>query len=673
VRVRNHLEYVLLVRKLEFDWKSLLFELSEPLRAEVALQRCKSFFLNPKFMDVLGGGGVPKPQFLKNLVSRMEHVVFSPGDFCIEQGEVGHEVFFLSLGRVVVVANQVQVATRTSGDCVGEIALLLPDVVRTASIVAEAFCEAHKLTRGDFRACLRDFPDMEERVRRIAAERLGELRKSSTAPPTPRQTSTTSIAAPAEENERPSRNSSAKQDRNSSASRDSNGSSLNRTTSVDKDSARSSATSKRASSFYHTRVRNTSFYGASSRGVSGFMKSERQTDRDSAGSPCIPIKSAFAAVAMEAMRVTKDTNPSEGGSPSLKSQASSPSLIQHVKNPRHKLQLACHRALTLSRAGTLAPATAAKVAPAEPSRTRTNAPEPPPAADGGAGTVDQGDGGDSNSETSFSSALKKKFKESQSTVTNAAMGAEPSSSTECTPASAGETIPTPIGTPRAAQQSDEDAEQQPNQSIGVGGYGKRSRGGRRSVEICDHNFNDAPPADVPGVPTWTPADSSETEELPQEMEPPLSSAAAPIVVPDSDLAALRALLYTMKQSVVDVADMKDAEAAPNWMPIIFLASVPLCQSEFELIFMISELARRALPDAARTASPLQLVLDSMDPEHEMNFDDKRAAQLRDILLARGRAMIKALEAVAGDGSGCTMRDHAASIRERVYTFISNEA
>ena len=49
-RIRKHLEYVLLDRKIEFDWKSLLLELSDPLRAEVALQNLRKFFLNPTFM-----------------------------------------------------------------------------------------------------------------------------------------------------------------------------------------------------------------------------------------------------------------------------------------------------------------------------------------------------------------------------------------------------------------------------------------------------------------------------------------------------------------------------------------------------------------------------------------------------------------------------------------------
>ena len=182
-RVMSHLEYVLLVRKLDFDWKKLLFELSEPLRAEVSLQRCKSFLLNPKFIGIMGGSGKggASPQFIKLLVARMQHVVFSPGDFCIEEGEIGQEVFFLSAGVVAVIARKKHVASLKSGDCFGEIALLLEGIVRTASIVASAFCEAHKLSRIDFSFCLRDFPEMAARIKKIAEERLADLNKQLAA------------------------------------------------------------------------------------------------------------------------------------------------------------------------------------------------------------------------------------------------------------------------------------------------------------------------------------------------------------------------------------------------------------------------------------------------------------------------------------------------------------
>ena len=70
-------------------------------------------------------------------------------------------------------------ATLSGGDCFGEIALLVPGMRRTASIVAITFCEAHELFRQDFIAALRSFPEMHTRIKRIAEERVAALRAAS--------------------------------------------------------------------------------------------------------------------------------------------------------------------------------------------------------------------------------------------------------------------------------------------------------------------------------------------------------------------------------------------------------------------------------------------------------------------------------------------------------------
>ena len=171
---------MLIVRKLDFDWEHLLCELSEPLRAEVSLQRCHAFLMNQKLRGLLGAGeSSTHPQFIKVLVTKMVQVVFSPGDFCIEEGDQGQEVYFLSRGTVVVVVCKRQVATLVAGDCFGEIALLVPGCKRTASIVAADFCEAHKLERVDFEHCLDLVPELKEHISVLAAQRLQELNKVS--------------------------------------------------------------------------------------------------------------------------------------------------------------------------------------------------------------------------------------------------------------------------------------------------------------------------------------------------------------------------------------------------------------------------------------------------------------------------------------------------------------
>jgi len=125
----------MLRQKLELDTDELLAELSSPLRAEVALQRCHAFLFNPKFAAILGfdsldaTGSIGQAMFIKELVRRLRPEVFSPGDFAIEEGEVGHSMHFLSRGVVAVIAGKggdsFRVAELSVGDCFGEISLLV--------------------------------------------------------------------------------------------------------------------------------------------------------------------------------------------------------------------------------------------------------------------------------------------------------------------------------------------------------------------------------------------------------------------------------------------------------------------------------------------------------------------------------------------------------------------
>ena len=132
---QKHLEHVMLRKKLDLDTNELLAELSSPLRGEVALQRCHAFLFNPKFAAILGfdssdaTGSMGQAMFIKELVRRLRLEVLSPGDFAVEEGEVGHSIHFLSKGNVAVIAGKgqdsFQVASLSSGDCFGEIALLV--------------------------------------------------------------------------------------------------------------------------------------------------------------------------------------------------------------------------------------------------------------------------------------------------------------------------------------------------------------------------------------------------------------------------------------------------------------------------------------------------------------------------------------------------------------------
>jgi CRP-like cAMP-binding protein len=63
------------------------------------------------------------------------------------------------------------------GSHFGEMALLNPDRMRTASVVALEISEVYRLDRRDFNSIVAQFPDMVDQLKQIAAERSEQLQR----------------------------------------------------------------------------------------------------------------------------------------------------------------------------------------------------------------------------------------------------------------------------------------------------------------------------------------------------------------------------------------------------------------------------------------------------------------------------------------------------------------
>ena len=180
-RVQQHLQTVLLSRKMVLNTDELLRELSGPLRDAVALHRCQSLLMSPNFISLLVDDAEESNtidrNFIKNLVTKLELAVFAPGDLVTEEGDTANQVYFLASGRMEVRMRGRSVAQLGPGACFGEIAVLIPHVRRTATIIALTFSETHELTRDHFMECLDDFPVLKQRITTIAEQRLHELQK----------------------------------------------------------------------------------------------------------------------------------------------------------------------------------------------------------------------------------------------------------------------------------------------------------------------------------------------------------------------------------------------------------------------------------------------------------------------------------------------------------------
>jgi HEAT repeat protein len=118
------------------------------------------------------------PVDLKHVAaSAIEHL-YPDREVIAEQGEVGDEMHIVVSGEIRVVLDsgreaQVEVATRRSGDCVGEMAIVSEEP-RMASLVAEGDVRTLSIDRSRFQRILRERPEASLAVIRVLCERLRE-------------------------------------------------------------------------------------------------------------------------------------------------------------------------------------------------------------------------------------------------------------------------------------------------------------------------------------------------------------------------------------------------------------------------------------------------------------------------------------------------------------------
>eukprot|EP01062_Namystynia_karyoxenos_P014926 TRINITY_DN1540_c0_g1_i2.p1 TRINITY_DN1540_c0_g1~~TRINITY_DN1540_c0_g1_i2.p1 ORF type:complete len:1052 (+),score=327.65 TRINITY_DN1540_c0_g1_i2:206-3361(+) len=117
----------------------------------------------------------------------LEQADAEPQEFIIQYGTEGNEMFFMMHGFAdVIVPNGHDiedgtiVATIRRGDYFGEVALLLKDQKRTASVQALTYCDLFRLHQGDFSQVYQQFAELSHRMT-AEAKRRGLLQEVDTA------------------------------------------------------------------------------------------------------------------------------------------------------------------------------------------------------------------------------------------------------------------------------------------------------------------------------------------------------------------------------------------------------------------------------------------------------------------------------------------------------------
>lgn len=168
-RVNNYYDYLWESRR-GYNEHQVLSELPLALKTKVALQ------INRDIIEKVPLFKGATPAFLKDIILKLEPVIFTPDDYIIIAGEIGSEMFFVSKGSVDVLSadERITYATTTEGGFFGEIALLL-STARTATIKAREYCDLYVLKKESFDSILLKYPQFAEQMEKEADKRRAEI------------------------------------------------------------------------------------------------------------------------------------------------------------------------------------------------------------------------------------------------------------------------------------------------------------------------------------------------------------------------------------------------------------------------------------------------------------------------------------------------------------------
>ncbi|KAJ3325256.1 hypothetical protein HDV06_005013 [Boothiomyces sp. JEL0866] len=158
-----------------FDENRILMELNQPLKQYIALRECQDLIVKvPFFKD-------GDKFFIAQVVMILKVNYYLPGDYVIEEGTTGDQMYFIASGTVEAIVNGVARAKLSPGSFFGEIALLFGRMKRTASIRAFTHCRLYSLSRKDLNSILELNPYMADRMKQVASDRLAQDEKAKAA------------------------------------------------------------------------------------------------------------------------------------------------------------------------------------------------------------------------------------------------------------------------------------------------------------------------------------------------------------------------------------------------------------------------------------------------------------------------------------------------------------
>lgn len=163
-RIINYYEFRFLRRY--FHESDIINTLSLQLRQEIIMHSCRKLVENVTFFN-----NIPFA-LLNHIVTLLKSEIFLTNDVIIRANDPGNCMYFIGSGTVAVYTiSGKEICHLEDGAYFGEIALVMANERRIASVVAVEICELYRLDRVDFARTILRYPMLWDHIKKIAIER----------------------------------------------------------------------------------------------------------------------------------------------------------------------------------------------------------------------------------------------------------------------------------------------------------------------------------------------------------------------------------------------------------------------------------------------------------------------------------------------------------------------
>ena len=138
----------------------------------------------------------------------------------------------------------------------------------------------------------------------------------------------------------------------------------------------------------------------------------------------------------------------------------------------------------------------------------------------------------------------------------------------------------------------------------------------------------------------------------------------------ADNSFVRPLAEAIATEVRAIGAKANCGVNNNWLPVV--ARAVLHGNEDTTMQLIYTMSGPPLPESMQKTPPLNLLLDSVDPTHEMNDDPDTKKELTKIFSKPDNAIDKVLKEIAEESNGCTQWIYALSTRTRIAKFLATK-